>query len=132
MADDWLDGGSSNLPADGGGDAAHLAADPDTELVRVAVAATILVDVDATGLDAGQRLQPGDHRPERVTVVNHVSPAAQTMADLLAFPESARVGTRWGTENGLAMLAYIISIAVLLPHCPTWFSARREAHRLPK
>jgi hypothetical protein len=69
MADDRLDGGSStHLAADGGGDGAHLAADPDAEFVRMVVAAIALVDMDAAGLDAGQRLQPGDHRPERVPV----------------------------------------------------------------
>jgi hypothetical protein len=70
MADDGLDRGSAaHLAADGGSDTAHLAADPDTEFVRVAVAAIALVDMNAAGLDAGQRLQLGDHRPERVAVI---------------------------------------------------------------
>jgi hypothetical protein len=68
--DDRLDGGSStHLAADGGADAADLAADPDAEFVRVVVAAIALVDMDAAGIDAGQHLQPGDHRSERVPVV---------------------------------------------------------------
>jgi len=69
VADDGLDRGSPpHLAADGGGDAAHLAADPDAELVWVVVAAIALVDVDAPGLDAGHRLHVFDHRSERMAV----------------------------------------------------------------
>src|SRR6266851_721783 len=43
VADDGLDGGAAlHLATDGGGDAAHLAADPDPELVRVVMAAIAL------------------------------------------------------------------------------------------
>ena len=70
MADDGLDGGASlHLAADGGGDAADLAGDPDPELVWVVVAAIALVDMDAAGLDAGKRLEPGEDGPERVSIV---------------------------------------------------------------
>ena len=69
VADDWLDGGSAlHFAADGLGDAADLAADPDPELVRMVVAAIPLVDMDAAGLDAGQRLDPGDDRAEGMPV----------------------------------------------------------------
>jgi hypothetical protein len=44
MADHWLDGGSaSHLAADGFGDTADLAADPDLETVGIVVAAIALV-----------------------------------------------------------------------------------------
>ena len=70
VADDGLDGGpASHLAADGLGDPAHLARDPDPELVRVVVAAVALVDVDAPNLDAGQLLHLGDNGAEGVAVV---------------------------------------------------------------
>ena len=48
VADHGLDGGAAlHLAADDLGDAAHLARDPDPELVRIAVSAIALVDVDA-------------------------------------------------------------------------------------
>jgi hypothetical protein len=69
MADGRLDGGSAlHLAADRLGDAAHLAADPDPELVRMVVATIALVDVDVVGLDAGQLLDRGDDRAEGVAV----------------------------------------------------------------
>lgn len=52
VADGGLDRGSSlHLAAYRGGDASHLAGDPDLELVGMAVAAIALVDVDAGDLD---------------------------------------------------------------------------------
>jgi hypothetical protein len=57
------------LAADGAGDAADLAGDPDLEAVGVIVAAVALVDVDAAHRDAGERLQIGDDRTERVAVI---------------------------------------------------------------
>jgi hypothetical protein len=69
MADERLDRGSAfHLSADGSGDAPHLAADPDPELVRMVVAAIALVDMDAAGLDAGEPLQIGDDGTEGVAV----------------------------------------------------------------
>ena len=47
----------------------HLAGDPDAEFVPVVVAAIALVDMDAAGLDAGKRLEPGEDGPERVSIV---------------------------------------------------------------
>src|SRR5579883_2476262 len=69
VADDGLDcGPAAHLAANGGGDAAHLAADPDAELVRVVMAAITLVDMNAAGLDAGEFLHVLDHRSERMAV----------------------------------------------------------------
>src|SRR5215471_21243377 len=67
---------AAHLAADRSGDAAHpgsgpgraLAADPDAELLCVIVAAVAFVDVNAAGLDPGQRFQLGDHRPQSVAV----------------------------------------------------------------
>ena len=51
MADHRLDGGTTpHLAADGFGDAANLAADPDLEPVGIVVAAIALVAVDAAAL----------------------------------------------------------------------------------
>ena len=55
---------ATHLAADRGGDAAYLAADPDAEFLGVVVAAIAFVDVDAAGLDPGQRLQLGNDRPK--------------------------------------------------------------------
>src|SRR5262249_39473473 len=64
VPNDRLDrGAATHLAADRRGDAAHLAADPDAEFLGVVVAAITLVDVDATGLDPGQRFQLGNYRP---------------------------------------------------------------------
>src|SRR5215469_18723710 len=69
MPNDRLDSGAAtHLAADRGGDAAHLAADPDAEFLGVVVAAIAFVDVDATGLDPGQRFQFRDDRPQSVAV----------------------------------------------------------------
>src|ERR1051325_7227316 len=52
VADHRLDAGAAlHLAADGLGDPAHLAADPDAEAVRVVVTAIALVDVDAAHLE---------------------------------------------------------------------------------
>jgi hypothetical protein len=65
LPNDWLDrSAGAHLAADRGGDAAHLAADPDAELLSMVVAAVAFVDVDAAGLDPSQRFQLGDHRPQ--------------------------------------------------------------------
>jgi hypothetical protein len=67
MPNDRLDGGAAaHLAADRGGDAAHLAADPDAELLLVVVTAIALIDMDAAGLDPGQRFQLGDDRAQSV------------------------------------------------------------------
>ena len=69
MPNDRLDGGAAtHLPADRGGDAAQLAADPDTELLGVVVAAVTFVDVDAAGLDPGQRFELGNRRSQGVAI----------------------------------------------------------------
>lgn len=70
VADHGLDGSAAaHLAADGAGDAADLACDPDLEAVGVIVAAVAPVDVDAAHRDAGERLQLGDDGTERVAVI---------------------------------------------------------------
>ena len=65
VADNRLDRGEApHLASDRRDDAAHLVADPDAELLRVIAAAIGLIDVDAAGLDPGQRLRLGDDRPK--------------------------------------------------------------------
>lgn len=56
---------SSHSAADG---AAHAAADPDAKQVRMTAAAIALAGIDASGLDADKRLQPGDRRTRYVAV----------------------------------------------------------------
>jgi hypothetical protein len=69
VPNDRLDrGAAAHLAADRGGDAAHLAADSDAELLGVIVAAIAFVDVDAAGLDPGQRFQLGDDRSQGVAI----------------------------------------------------------------
>src|SRR4051794_1784169 len=86
MADDRLDGGSAlHLAANGLGDAADLAADPDPELVRVVVAAIAPVDVNAAGLDARQLLDRGDDRAEGVPVVRIAVQRLRMQYELTAF-----------------------------------------------
>jgi hypothetical protein len=69
VANDRLDrSAATHLAADRGGDAAHLAADPDAELLGVVMAAIAFVDMDAAGLDPGQRFQLGNDRPQGVPV----------------------------------------------------------------
>ena len=69
MAGNRFDGGSPLHPAPYRfGDPADLPADPDAELLFVIVAAIAFVDMDPAGLDPGQPLELGDHRPQRVAV----------------------------------------------------------------
>src|SRR5262249_8205984 len=69
VANDRLNSGAPfHLAADRRGDAARLAGDPDPELLLVIVAAIALVDMDAAGLDPGQRFQFGYDRSQRMTV----------------------------------------------------------------
>ena len=70
VADHRLDRGAAlHLPADGLGDPARLAGDPDPEFVRIGVPAIALVHVDAAHLDAGQFLHIGDGRAKSVAVI---------------------------------------------------------------
>src|SRR5258707_655239 len=88
MTDDRLDRGSAlHLAADGFGDVADLAADPNPELVRMIVAAIALMD--AAGLDAGQPLQIGDDRPEGVAI-ERIAVQRLGMEDKLAAPGLGR------------------------------------------
>jgi len=70
MADDGFDGGSaSHLAADGLGDTADLAADPDLEPVGIGVAAIALVTVDAADRNTCELFEIGDDGAERMAVV---------------------------------------------------------------
>jgi hypothetical protein len=71
MTDHRFDGGAAfHLAPDRSGDVAHLAADPDPELLPVIVTALAFVDMNAARGDPGLPLQVGDHWAERVTVSN--------------------------------------------------------------
>src|SRR5262249_62353002 len=64
MSNDRLDRGAApHLAADRGGDAAHLAAYPDAELLGVVVAAIAFVDVDAAGVCSRRPLPPRGKPP---------------------------------------------------------------------
>jgi hypothetical protein len=68
VTDHRLDRGAAlHFAADGLGDAADLAGDPDPEAVWIAVAAIAFIDMDALDVDAGQLPQIGDDRPQRVS-----------------------------------------------------------------
>ena len=61
------------------------------------MAAVPFVDVDAAGFDPGQRLQPGDDRPQRVAVEGG---AVQRLG---VEHELAALGARdWGDDTDLA------------------------------
>jgi hypothetical protein len=107
MADDRLDCGSAfHLAAGGSGDAPHLVADPDPELVRMVVAALALVDMNTTGLDAGQSLQIGDDGTEGVAVPRVRPPAGPRTGSGIAVQrlcmqhELAAPGRRGGRCDG--------------------------------
>jgi len=70
VADDGFDGGApAHLTADGLGDAADLAADPDLEPVRIVVAAIALVAVDAADRDTRKLFKIGDDGAESVAII---------------------------------------------------------------
>src|SRR5437762_10913525 len=96
MTDDWFDGGSPpHLAANGFRDAPNLAADPDSELLFVIVAAITLVDMNAAGLNAGLLLQLGDHRPQRVAVERVAMQGFGVQHKLAAFGLGRRGGDRY-------------------------------------
>ena len=70
MADHGLDGRPApHLAADGFGDAADLAGDPDPEPVGIVVAAIALVTMDAVHRDTCELFEIGDDGTERVAVI---------------------------------------------------------------
>src|SRR5713101_6109153 len=70
MADHGLDGSPApHLAANGFGDTAELAADPDLEPVGIIVATIALVAVDATHSNACELFEIGDDGTERVAVI---------------------------------------------------------------
>jgi hypothetical protein len=90
VANDWLDrSAATHLAADRGGDAAHLAADPDAEFLGVVVAAIAFVDPASVTVDAAWftpyrarpylsaqrrrcRRQPNDELFDRASLYRHV------------------------------------------------------------
>ena len=70
MADHGLDGGAAaHLAADGFGDPADLAADPDLEPIGIVVAAIALVGEDAADRNTCELFEIGDDGTERVAVI---------------------------------------------------------------
>jgi hypothetical protein len=96
MADHGLDGGSaSHLAADGFGDTADLAADPDLETVGTVVAAIALIVVDAADGNTCELFDIGDDGSERVAVVGV---AVQRLGMQHELPASGR-GDRRGNRD---------------------------------
>src|SRR5262249_8179118 len=91
MPNDRLDGGAAvHLEADRRGNPAHLAADPDAEPLCVVVAAIAFVDIDAPGLDPGQRFQLVDHWPQSVAVEGTTVQCLGVQHELTAFGPAGR------------------------------------------
>ena len=86
VTDHRLDRGAAlHLTADGLGDRTNLARDPDPEAVGIGVAAVAFVDMDALDLDAGQLLQIGDDRPERMAAIGIAVQRLGVQHELAAF-----------------------------------------------
>jgi hypothetical protein len=101
VPNDRLDGGAAtHLAADRGRDAAYLAADPDAELLGVVVAAIAFIEVNAAGLNAGQRLQLGNYRRQSVAVEGTAVQRLGVQHKLTA--PRFREGRLWGLVAGVA------------------------------
>jgi hypothetical protein len=108
VADHRLDGGAAaHLAADGGGDAADLARDPDAEAVGMVVAAIAFIDMDAADLDAGEGLDAGDDGSERMAVVG-IAVQRLGVEDELA---ALRLGHRRGDRDLAAELVGSLTLA---------------------
>ena len=93
MADHRLDGGATpHLAADGFGDAANLAADPDLDPVGIVVAAVALVAVDAAHCDTCELFEIGDDGTERVAVIGIAGQRLRMGGELTAFGVRQRGG----------------------------------------
>ena len=92
MADHRFDGGATpHLAADGFGDTAHLAADPDLKPVGIVVAAIALVAVDAARCDTCELFEIGDDGAERVAVIGIAVQGLGMQHELPAFDAVAGV-----------------------------------------
>jgi hypothetical protein len=95
MADHRLDGGATpHLAADGFGDTANLAADPDLEPVGIVVAAVALVAVDAARCNTSELFEVGDDGTERVAVIGIAVQGLGMQYELPAFGRGGRRGNR--------------------------------------
>ena len=95
MADHGLDGGATpHLAADGFGDTANLAADPDLEAVGIVVAAIALVAVDAARCDTCELFEIGDDGTERVACKGIAVQGLCVQHELPAFGRGGRRGNR--------------------------------------
>src|SRR3954464_5499983 len=93
MADHRLDvGAMPHLAADGFGDTANLAADPDLEPVGIVVAAIALVAVDAAGCDTCELFEISDDETERVAVIRIAVQGLGMQRELPAFGRGGRRG----------------------------------------
>src|SRR5580692_12538226 len=95
MADHRLDGGSaSHLAADGLGDTADLAGDPDLEPVGVVVTAIALVAMDSADRNACEPFEVGDDRTECVAVIRVAMERLGMQHELPALGSGDRRGNR--------------------------------------
>ena len=95
MADHRLDGGSaSHLAADGLGDTADLAGDPDLEPVGVVVTAIALVAMDSADRNACEPFEVGDDRTECVAVIGVAVQGLGMQHELPALGSGDRRGNR--------------------------------------
>ena len=95
MADHRLDGGATpHLAANGFGDTANLAADPDLEPVGIVVAAITLVAVDSACCDTCELFEIGDDGTEGVAVVGIAVQGLGMQHELPAFGCCGRRGNR--------------------------------------
>jgi len=72
----WLITSSAAAPhltADGGGDAADLAVDPNPNLLWLVVPSVALVDANASGLHAGELVEIGDHGTQGMVAIEGVA-----------------------------------------------------------
>ena len=95
MADHGLDGGATaHLAADGFGDPADLAADPDLEPVGIVVAAIALVAVDAADRNTCELFEIGDDGTERMAVIRVAVQRLGVQHELPALGRGDRGGDR--------------------------------------
>ena len=95
MADHGLDGGAAaHLAADGFGDPADLAADPDLEPVGIVVAAIALVAMDAAHCDTCELFEVSDDGTERVAVIRIAVQGFGMQHELPAFGRGGRRSDR--------------------------------------
>src|ERR1700730_12920247 len=124
MADHGLDGRStSHLAADGLGDTADLAGDPDLEPVRMVVAAVALVAMDAADCDTCELFQIGDDGTECVAVIGV---AVQRLGVQHELPAPGR-GDRGGNRDLATELVGSPCLAAADYSATIWMRAARQS-----